>query len=181
MIQHNRSLAKFELKGIPPLPAGIARVKVNFTVDADGLLTVSAQEATTGAEQIIHVKPSYGMEPEQIEKMLIESMENARRDITERLLVEARIEAGRAMIEVESALKTDSDLLSDAEKTLINRQMQTVKNALESEDRDYIDVEVQQLGKIAQAFAERRMDRAIQSALKGNTIDSIQLETKKNA
>ncbi len=173
MIQHNRSLAKFELKGIPPLPAGIARVKVTFTVDADGLLTVSAQEVTTGAEQTIHVKPSYGMEPEQIEKMLIESMENARRDIIERLLVEARIEAGRAIIEIESALKTDSDLLSDAEKTLINRQMQTVKNALESEDRDYIDVEVQQLGKIAQAFAERRMDRAIQSALKGTNVDKI--------
>lgn len=173
MIQHNRSLAKFELSGIPPMPAGIARVRVDFAVDADGLLTVSAQEATTGTQQTIHVKPSYGIEPEQIERMLLESMENARRDITERLLVEARVEAGRAIFELQSAIKRDEDLLSDAEKTLIKRQIQTLQNAMDGEDRDYIDVEVQQLGKLAQAFAERRMDRAIGSALKGKDIQKL--------
>lgn len=171
MINHNRSLAKFELAGIPPLPAGIARIKVTFTVDADGLLTVSAQETTTGAVQTIHVKPSYGLAPEQIEKMLVESMERARADITERLLAEARVEAERAIIEVESAVKQDGDLLSEAEATLIKRQIQTLRNAMSGADRDYIDVEAQQLGKIAQSFAERRMDRAIGSALKGVSVD----------
>lgn len=173
MAADNRSLAKFELRGIPPLPAGIARIKVTFTVDADGLLTVSAQEETTGTSQHIEVKPSYGLPPEEMERMLRESMEHARADIMGRLLVEARVEAERAIIEIESAIKADGHLLSDAERTLITRQIQTVRNAAQGEDRDYLDMEVQQLGKVAQAFAERRMNHAIQSAVVNKNIDQI--------
>ena len=171
MVAHNRSLAKFELKGIPPLPAGVARITVSFVVDADGLLTVSAEEKTTGQSQTIHVKPSYGIEPERMEQMLLESMQNAQQDIMLRLLVESRVEAKRSIIELQSAIKQDGDLLEEAEHKRINRQMTTVENAALGEDRDYIDAELNELGRLAQPFAERRMDRAIALALKGTKID----------
>jgi molecular chaperone HscA len=170
MVSDNRSLANFELSGIPPLPAGIARINVTFTVDADGLLTVSAEEKITGKQQTINVKPSYGIEPEQMEKMLLDSMENAKKDIMERLLVEARVEAGRSIIELDSAIKQDGDILIEGEWRQIERQVAVLRNAIEGDDRDYIDAELQELGRISQAFAERRMDRAIQSALKGVKI-----------
>lgn len=176
MVDQNRSLARFELKGIPPLPAGIARVKVDFVVDADGLLTVSAQEAMTGAVQQIVVKPSYGLEPDAIERMLFESMQHAQADITGRLLVEARVEAGRVLNELEGVLKNDGDVLTAPERTLLTRQMAYLKEAMESEDRDRIDVEMQQLAHMSQPLAERRMDRAVRSALKGSHIET--LETK---
>ena len=170
MAEHNRSLANFELTGIPQLPAGIARISVTFAVDADGLLTVSAEEKITGTKQVVSVKPSYGIEPEQMEKMLLESMENAKRDITERLLVEARVEANRSIIELDSALKQDADLLLEGEWRRIERQVAVLRNAIADDDRDYIDAELQELGRVAQSFAERRMDRAINSALKGTKI-----------
>ena len=173
LVVHNRSLAKFELSGIPPLPAGIARVQVVFTVDADGLLTVLAKEQTSGVQQSIHVKPSYGLPVEQMEKMLMESMENARKDITERLLVEARVEAERNIVELESVMKKDGDLLDTAEKARLNRQIGVVRNAVLGADRDYIDAEAQELGRLSQNFAERRMDRAIGVALKGAHIDKV--------
>jgi molecular chaperone HscA len=171
MAADNRSLARFELRGIPPLPAGIARIMVTFTVDADGVLTVSAQEKTTGTEQTVHVRPSYGLPTEQIEKMLMESMQHARKDMGERLLAEARVEAERNIIELESAMKQDAGLLEEAERKAFAKQIQTVRNAAEGEDRDYIEAEIAELGRLAQNFAERRMDRAIAAALKGAHID----------
>jgi molecular chaperone HscA len=180
MAVHNRSLANFELTGIPPLPAGIPRVNVTFAVDADGLLTVSAEEKTTGKKQIINVKPSYGIEPETMEKMLLESMENAKKDITERMLVEARVDANRSIVELDSALKQDADLLLEGEWRRIERQVAVLRNAIDGDDRDYIDAEVQELGRIAQPFAERRMDRAIGSALKGVKVDDA-IKGKSNA
>lgn len=172
-VQHNRSLARFELDGIPPLPAGIARIKITFTVDADGMLTVSAEEKTTRKHQRVHVKPSYGLEEGQIEKMLMESMEFAQKDITERLLVEARVEAQRLIVELESAMKQDSELLEENEHKRFTRQIVTLRNAIEGDDREYIDAETQELGRLSQTFAERRMDRAIGSALKGAHIDKV--------
>lgn len=179
MVGDNRSLARFELVGIPPLPAGVARVKVIFSVDADGLLTVTAEEMRTGVKQKVQVKPSYGLETDQIEAMLRTSMEHAREDIMERMLAEAKLEAERAAIEIESAIAQDAELLESAEKRQIEEQIRIVRNAAAGEDRDYIDVEVQQLGQVAQAFAQRRMDKAIGLALKGAHIDSV--ETKKHA
>ncbi len=173
MVRDNRSLARFELLGIPPLPAGIARVKVAFTVDADGLLTVSAEEKTTGVQQAIHVRPSYGLSPEEMEKMLAESMQHARKDITERLLAEAKVEAERAILELQSAMKQDGNLLEAAERSRIDRQVGVLKNAILGGDRDYIDAELQELSRIAQPFAERRMDRAIQLKLKGAHINKV--------
>jgi molecular chaperone HscA len=180
MVAHNRSLANFELTGIPPLPAGIPRINVTFAVDADGLLTVSAEEKTTGKKQVINVKPSYGIEPEVMEKMLKDSMENARKDITERMLVEARVDANRSIVELDSALKQDADLLLEGEWRRIERQVAVLRNAIDGDDRDYIDAELQELGRIAQPFAERRMDRAIGSALKGVKVDDA-IKGKKNA
>jgi molecular chaperone HscA len=171
MVAHNRSLAKFELTGIPPLPVGIARIKVTFIVDADGLLTVSAEEKTTGAKQSVTVQPAYGIAPEDMERMLRESMEQAKTDITERLLVETRMEAERTIIELESAMKQDGNLLEAAERKRFELQIQVVKNAAEGQDREYIDAEVQELARMVGPFAERRMDKAIASALKGTHID----------
>lgn len=173
MAVQNRSLAKFELSGIPALPAGIARVKVTFAVDADGLLSVTAQEKTTGAQQRVDVKPSYGLPPEEIERMLLESMKHAREDISERLLAEAKVEAERNIAELHSAMKADGDLLSEAERKLIDSQTAYLREAIREGDRDRIDVEAQQLGRVTQAFAEKRMDRAIQAALKGSHVDSL--------
>jgi molecular chaperone HscA len=173
MVEDNRSLSRFELTGIPALPAGIARVAVTFTVDADGLLTVTAEEKHTGVKQTVDIQPSYGLAPEQIEQMLLSSMENAKADITQRLLVEARVEAQRLIFELESVMGQDAHLLEPNEKARFERQMMVVRNAAEGEDRDYIDAETQELGRISQAFAERRMDSAIAVALKGTHIDKV--------
>ncbi|MBV8939796.1 MAG: Fe-S protein assembly chaperone HscA [Alphaproteobacteria bacterium] len=176
-VADNRSLARFELSGIPPLPAGLARVTVTFTVDADGLLTVTAKEETTGAEQRVDVRPAYGLAPEEIERMLRESMERAREDISERLLIEAKTGAERALIELESALKADGDLLPPPERTLIDSQIGYLRQAIAGDDRDRIDVELQQLGEVTQRFAERRMDRAAGIALKGQRIDTLEAKS----
>ena len=173
MAEHNRSLATFVLSGIPPLPAGIARVAVNFSVDADGLLTVSALEKTTGKEQVVSVKPSYGISPEDMEKMLRDSMEHAKDDILERLLAEARVDANRSIVELDSALKQDGDLLEEGEWRRIEQQVLMLRRAIEGDDRDYIDAETNELGRVAQAFAERRMDRAIAKALKGVKVGEV--------
>ena len=132
----------------------------------------------TGEKQVVNVKPSYGLPPEQMEQMLRDSMEHAKKDIMERLLVESRVDAGRVMFELESAMGQDGDLLSEAERKQIERQVNVLKNAVDGDDRDYIDVESQELSRLTQAFAERRMDKAIMSALKGAHIDNV--ETKNN-
>ena len=173
MVVDNRSLSRFELTGIPSLPAGIARVKVTFTVDADGLLMVTAEEAHTGIKQTVNIQPSYGLPPEQIEQMLLASMENAKADITQRLLVEARVEAGRLIEELESVMRQDSHLLEPNERARFERQMMVLRNVADGEDRDYIDAETQELARMTQAFAERRMDSAIAVALKGTHIDKV--------
>lgn len=174
MVAQNRSLARFDLKGIPALPAGIARVKVTFAVDADGLLTVSAEEMATSVAQQVEVKPSYGLSADEMERMLLESMQHAREDISERLLAEAKMEAERAIIELQSAMKQDGELLSDAENTLISNQVGYVREAIQEGDRDRIDMEIQQLASSAQGFAERRMNKAVARALKGHHINKVE-------
>jgi molecular chaperone HscA len=173
MVDQNRSLARFEMRGIPPLPAGIARVEVTFAVDADGLLSVSAREQTTGVEQSIAVKPSYGLSEEEIERMLLESMQFAKQDILQRLLVEAITEAKRSMEEVKSAFRQDTEILDEKERITIEKQMQKVEQAILGTDRDRIDFEVTALHEATRAFAERRMDRAIKSALQGAHVNDV--------
>lgn len=173
MIEHNRSLARFELGGIPNLPAGIARVKVTFAVDADGLLNVSAVEEITGAIQAVSVKPSYGLNEDEIERMLLESMKFAREDITVRLLREAEVEAKRSVEEIKSAFTSDGELIDKKEYMAINEQIGIVEQAISEGNRDKIDFEREQLHNVSRRFAEKRMDRAIQSALKGIKVDNI--------
>ena len=170
MVEQCRSLARFELTGIPALPAGIARVKVTLSVDADGLLSVNAQEMTTGTKQGIEVRPSYGLSGEDIERMLVESMENAQGDIMQRLLTEARVDAERSIIELESAMKSDAALLYPGEADVFAKQIEMLKKACFGEDRDRIDMESQQLGEVSRSFAERRMNKAISGALQGQDI-----------
>lgn len=173
MVEQNRSLARFELSGIPPMPAGIARVKVRFAVDADGLLTVSACEETTGVHQEVAVKPSYGLQEGDIEAMLLDSMKFAKDDIMERLLREAVMEGGRAIEEIKSALAADGDLLSGEETRLLQSSMNQLVMVMKGRDRDLIDQARDYMQKLAQPFAERRMDRAIRSALKGTHVDKL--------
>jgi molecular chaperone HscA len=173
MVDQNRSLAQFTLSGIPPMPAGLARIKVDFVVDADGVLSVAAQESTTGITQKIEIRPSYGLAPEQIEKMLLESMEHAREDITLRLLAEAKFEAARLMEELKSAFADAGHLLTPAENERIDAQIALLQGALASDNRDAIDFHRSQLEHLTQPFAERRMDFAIAKALQGAHVDSV--------
>ena len=173
MVVQCRSLAKFTLSGIPPLTAGVARIEVTFTVDADGLLSVTAQEQTTGTRQVVEVKPSYGLPPEKIENMIRDSMKFAREDITLRLLAEARVEAERLIHDIQSAMSNSADLLEDEERKLIPAAILDLQSAIKSENRDEIDAAQGQLDKLAHPFAQRRMDSAIADALEGKSVEEI--------
>jgi molecular chaperone HscA len=173
MVDQNRSLARFELSGIPPQVAGAGRVRVSFAVDADGLLTVSAREETSGTETQVEVKPSYGLGEGEIETMLRASMEHARDDVTRRLLAEAQVEAERVRIATEAALAADGGLLVDGESESIASALEALNGAVAGEDRDAIDAAVAALDAAAQPFAQRRMDSAFAAALAGQTVDSL--------
>ncbi|MDH5488437.1 MAG: Fe-S protein assembly chaperone HscA [Rhodospirillaceae bacterium] len=173
MAEQNRSLARFNLSGIPPMTAGAARIRVTFQVDADGLLTVSATEDSTGINAQVEVKPSYGLSDEEMATMLRASMEHAQDDMELRLLTEARVEAERAMKAVESALKADCSLLDDGERDAIGRQIDVVMAAVRGNDRDLINAEVENLDSVTRPFAEKRMDKGIRSALKGVEVKKL--------
>ncbi len=173
MASQCRSLAKFNVSGIPPMTAGLARIKVTFQVDADGLLTVSAEETSTGEIQTVQVKPSYGLPIETIEQMLKESMEHARSDMTERLLSEAKVEANRTVMEIRSALEHDGAMLSEEERGHISDTIAALEAACKGDDRDEIDVLHDTLQRVSGPFAQKRMDKAIGDALKGSNIEEI--------
>ncbi|HEX6978544.1 MAG TPA: Fe-S protein assembly chaperone HscA [Alphaproteobacteria bacterium] len=175
MVDQCRSLARFELRGIPPMVAGAPRIRVTFAVDADGLLTVSAREKTTGVEAHVEVKPSYGLSEDEMARMLRESIEHARDDMERRLLVEAKVEARRGIGAVRSALAADADLLSASERAEIEAAIARVETALSGRDRDAVNAAAEELEKITRPFAERRMDRGIRSALAGHRIDELGL------
>ncbi len=176
MVDQNRSLARFELHGIPPMAAGAARIRVTFAVDADGLLTVSATEDTTGIEAEVAVKPSYGINEEEMAQMLYDSMKHARDDMDVRLLAEARVEAGRNLNAVSAALSNDGHLLSDDEFNVIKAVVQKLEETTKGEDRDAINASADELETATKAFAEKRMDRGIRSALRGVDVDALEDE-----
>ena len=173
LVADNRSLARFELHGIPPMTAGAARIKVTFTVDADGLLSVAATEKITGVSQRVEVRPSYGLDEESMARMLRESLDHAAEDMERRLLVEARVEARRAVAALEAALAADADLLDNAERGEIDAARQAVEKAIDGSDRDAINAAVEALDRQTQVFAERRMDRGITRALAGMDVDKL--------
>ncbi len=168
-----RSLARFELRGIPPMAAGAARIRVTFTVDADGLLSVNAKEQVSGVEAQIDVKPSYGLADDQIARMLQDSFATAEADIKSRALVEARVDGDRMLLAINSALAADADLLSPSDIEQIQAQMAAVTNARSLEDPALIEAATQALAKGTEAFAAMRMNRGIQKALAGKNIETV--------
>lgn len=174
MVDQNRSLARFNLTGIPPMAAGAAHIRVTFQVDADGLLTVSASEETSGIEQHVEVKPSYGLSEEEMSQMLYDSMANAKGDMELRLLGEARVEAERAMNAVTSALQADCKLLSVEEREAIGEKMDALHHILKSDDRDAINSAAEALDTATQDFAEKRMDKGIREALTGVKVSALE-------
>jgi molecular chaperone HscA len=168
-----RSLARFELRGIPPMAAGAARIRVTFTVDADGLLSVSAKEQGSGVQAHIDVKPSYGLSDEDIARMLQESFSTATQDMAARALAEARVDADRMLLATHSALHQDADLLGAEERTRIDQLMAAVLHAREHADAAGIEAANQALAKGTENFAAQRMNRGIQKALAGKNIESV--------
>ncbi len=174
MVADCRSLARFELLGIPPMTAGAARIRVTFAVDADGLLTVSAEERTTGVAQRIEVKPSYGLSHEDMADMLYDSLENAEDDMTRRLLAEARVEAERGLLALDGALAKDGALLSADERSVLDAARMRLSTAVKGEDRDEIGAAAEALETVSKPFAERRMDRGIRDALAGLSVSDLE-------
>jgi molecular chaperone HscA len=175
MVADCRSLARFELRGIPPMVAGAARIRVTFQVDADGLLSVTAREQTTGVEASIAVKPSYGLSDDEIAGMLQDSMAHARDDAMARALREAQVEAERMIEATEAALAEDPHLLDEAETAKIRASIAKLKETAAGDNRRLINIAMDDLGFETQEFAHRRMDQSIKRALAGRKVDEIQV------
>jgi molecular chaperone HscA len=173
LVSDCRSLARFELKGIPPMAAGAARVRVTFQVDADGLLSVTAQEKSTGVEASITVKPSYGLSDNDIERMLRDSFEHAKEDVHARALAEFRVEGQRLLEATRSALSQDPHLLEPEERDSILKAMQALESALPSSEHRAIKQATDGLNRATAEFAERRMNEGVKRALAGKKIGSF--------
>ncbi len=169
-----RSLARFELRGIPPMAAGAARIRVTFTVDADGLLSVSAREQTSGVEARIDVKPSYGLSDDQVATMLQESFATAEQDMKARALAEAQVEAQRMLLATQSALDADGHLLAGDERAHIQQLMDQLRSVTaHSQDAGAIEAATEGLAKGTEGFAAQRMNHSIQQALSGKNVEAI--------
>ena len=168
-----RSLARFELRGIPPMVAGAARIRVTFQVDADGLLSVSAREETSGVESQIVVKPSYGLSDDEIERMLRESFTHAEQDVAARALREQQVEAESVVSAVTAALAVDADLLSAEERSDIERHIQALRAASTGSDAAKIKRELAATERATANFAARRMDRSIRAAMAGHRLEDF--------
>src|SRR3954453_3662111 len=173
LVSYCRSLARFELKGPPPMAAGAARVRVTYQVDADGLLSVAAKESTTGAEASVTVKPSYGLADADIERMLRDSFEHAKEDVHARALTEARVDGQRLMEATRSALAADAQLLNAEERSAIERALAALKRALRGTDHRAIKQALERLNHATADFAARRMDEGIRRALAGKQIGAL--------
>ena len=168
-----RSLARFELRGIPPMVAGAARIRVTFTVDADGLLSVAAREQVSGVEAKIEVKPSYGLSDDQIAQMLKDSFSTAEADMRARSVVEARVDAQRMLLATQSALDADGDLLQAQERHTIDAAMDALRAITASDDAAAIEAQTKALAEATEAFAAQRMNRGIAHALSGKNIATL--------
>ena len=173
LVNDCRSLARFTLRGIPPMAAGAAHIRVTYQVDADGLLSVTAMEKNTGVQSSIQVKPSYGLTDDEIANMLKASMENAKEDIQARLLAEQRVEAERVLESVRSALAQDYDLLDDDELSAVKNAIISLEQLKQQDDSLAIKQGIKALDLATQEFAARRMDKSIRSALAGHSVDDI--------
>lgn len=173
-----RSLARFELRGIPPMAAGAARIRVTFQVDADGLLSVSAREMTTGVEASIQVKPSYGLSDEDIVRMLQDGNGSAEEDMRARELREQQVEARRLLESTHSALESDGDLLDETERAVVDGLVERLTALVTSDDVEAVKAGIEALTKGTETLAERRMDRSIREALSGMSVDDAMFDEK---
>ena len=173
LVNDCRSLARFTLRGIPPMAAGAAHIRVTYQVDADGLLSVTAMEKTTSVQSSIQVKPSYGLTDDEIANMLKASMEDAKEDIQARLLAEQRVEAERVLESVRSALAQDYDLLDDDELSAVKNAIISLEQLKQQDDSLAIKQGIKALDLATQEFAARRMDKSIRTALAGHSVDDI--------
>jgi len=172
-----RSLARFELRGIPPMVAGAARVRVTFQVDADGLLAVTAREKTSGVEASIVVKPSYGLSDDEIAEMLKDSLQHVRDDALQRALREAQIDAERLLEAVRAALVGDGELLSADERARIDADIGKLQAATRGDNRRQIVLAMDDLEADTKDFAARRMDKSIRRAFAGRRISELDSDT----
>ncbi|CAM4159058.1 Fe-S protein assembly chaperone HscA [Bordetella tumbae] len=173
LVSDCRSLARFELRGIPPMVAGAARIRVTFQVDADGLLSVTAREQSTGVEASVSVKPSYGLSDDEITRMLADSVAQADSDARARMLREQQVEARQLVESVQAALAADGDLLDAAERQLVDERVAAAAAAQGADDVDVVRAAVQALSDATEDFAARRMDRGIRAALAGRKLDEL--------
>jgi molecular chaperone HscA len=173
LVSDCRSLGRFELRGIPPMAAGAARIRITYQVDADGLLSVSARELRSGVEASITVKPSYGLGDDEVARMLQDSFKSADVDMKQRALREEQVEAERVMLATEAALEQDGDVLSADERDAIAALVQTVREKVQGEDHQAIKKAVAALAQGTDDFAARRMDRSVRNALAGKTLDEV--------
>jgi molecular chaperone HscA len=175
LVSECRSLARCTLRGIPPMVAGAARIRVTFQVDADGLLSVTAREQTTGHEARVEVKPSYGLGDDEIAGMLRDSISHASDDAFRRALREAQVESQRLIEATQSALQDAGDLLSTLERAHIDAALSRLQAVMIGDDRRAIDQAMQALGSATNEFAARRMNHSVQRALAGRQIDQLSL------
>jgi molecular chaperone HscA len=174
LVADNRSLARFRLTGIPPMAAGMGRVKVIFKVDADGILSVAAKEESTGVEQKITVKPSHGLTDEEIEQMLLDSIDHAEDDMQRRMLAEQRVEAERLLLDGAKQLKENGDLLSAHEKKDFEQQLARLSLVAKSEtNHEVLKAAITEVDAMARPFVERIMDRAIGKAAVGHRMEDF--------
>ena len=173
LVEDCRSLARFELRGIPPMPAGGAHIRVTFQVDADGLLSVSAMEKSTGVQANIQVKPSYGLTDDQVAQMISGSMQYARQDMQQRLLREQQVEAERVLEAVSAALATDAALLNEHELATIREALRQLAEVKQQGDTAAIKAAIEHTNQLTDDFAARRMDKSIRLALQGHKVDEV--------
>jgi molecular chaperone HscA len=169
-----RSLARFTLKGVPPMIAGMARIELTFVIDADGLLRVTAKELTTGQETHVEVKPSYGLSDEEVERMLVESFEFAEDDLAKRNLLVERVEADRILAATRGAFAAPEGLLTDDVRAAGEAAMQDLEAAMAGEDHLKIRAAIEALDLATKPFAQARMNRAVDAQLRGKTLDEAE-------
>ncbi|MGZ3420912.1 MAG: Fe-S protein assembly chaperone HscA [Polyangiales bacterium] len=172
----NRSLARFTLKGIPPMPAGMARLEVTFKVDADGLLKVHALETTTGKEQSVEVKPTYGLTEDEMEEMLLDALDHGEEDLIKRSVAEGRVEAERVILATEKSLREGKSLLEFGEEEKIRAAIGALRSAIVGDDPEPIRAATEALDKASSEFAGRRMNDAIARAIEGRAVDDVSAE-----
>jgi molecular chaperone HscA len=174
MVDEVRSLARFKLGGIPPMPAGLARLEVTFLVDADGILRVDAREETTGQASSIQVKPSYGLTDEQVEQMLLDSFTHAEDDVKTRLLAEQRVEAKRILGALHAATADTPELLTDDDRRGIASAQAALDHAIVGADANAIRAAIEGLDRASKPFAEKRMNRALDTGLRGRDLATVE-------